>query len=86
LSIFLCFEETSDGRQLTAIHHLYRTSCSPEDIKPSFGCSSQAYDMVLNGTELGGGFDPYYSLQCKNVFENNLITAKKEQQGSWFSC
>ncbi|MFD2228923.1 aspartate--tRNA ligase [Alkalimarinus sediminis] len=53
---FPMFEETSDGG-LTAIHHPFTSpACTPEELKASpESALSQAYDMVLNGTELGGG-------------------------------
>ncbi len=53
---FPMFEETSDGG-LTALHHPFTApSCTPEElIAQPEGKLSRAYDMVLNGTELGGG-------------------------------
>lgn len=53
---FPMFEETSDGG-LTAIHHPFTApSCSVEELKSDpVNALSRAYDMVLNGTELGGG-------------------------------
>ncbi|SEA45914.1 aspartate--tRNA ligase [Marinobacterium iners] len=53
---FPMFEENSDG-SLTALHHPFTSpSCSPEElIAEPEGKLSRAYDMVLNGTELGGG-------------------------------
>ena len=53
---FPMFEETSDG-SLTAIHHPFTApSCSVEELKSDpANALSRAYDMVLNGTELGGG-------------------------------
>lgn len=53
---FPMFEETSDGG-LTAIHHPFTApSCSVEALKSDpANALSRAYDMVLNGTELGGG-------------------------------
>ncbi|SEG02032.1 aspartate--tRNA ligase [Marinobacterium lutimaris] len=53
---FPMFEELDDG-SLTALHHPFTApNCSPEQLieKPE-GKLSRAYDMVLNGTELGGG-------------------------------
>jgi aspartyl-tRNA synthetase len=53
---FPMFELLDDG-SLTAIHHPFTApSCSPEALEanPSEALS-RAYDMVLNGTELGGG-------------------------------
>jgi len=53
---FPMFEETGDGG-LTALHHPFTApSCSPEELQASPATAlSRAYDMVLNGTELGGG-------------------------------
>ncbi|WP_152206823.1 aspartate--tRNA ligase [Marinobacter changyiensis] len=53
---FPMFEETSDGG-LHAIHHPFTApSCTPEQLIASPEAAlSRAYDMVLNGTELGGG-------------------------------
>ncbi|MEH6581003.1 MAG: aspartate--tRNA ligase [Halioglobus sp.] len=53
---FPMFEETSDG-SWTALHHPFTApSCSAEELAANPGAAlSRAYDMVLNGTELGGG-------------------------------
>ncbi len=53
---FPMFEELEDG-SLTALHHPFTApSCSPEELKAAPAAAlSRAYDMVLNGTELGGG-------------------------------
>ena len=49
--------EVLDGGALTAIHHPFTApSCSVEELQASpEKALSRAYDMVLNGTELGGG-------------------------------
>ncbi|MGB1238782.1 MAG: aspartate--tRNA ligase, partial [Pseudomonadales bacterium] len=53
---FPMFEETSAGG-ITAIHHPFTApSCSPEELEANpLDALSRAYDMVLNGCELGGG-------------------------------
>lgn len=53
---FPMFEELDDGN-LTPLHHPFTApSCSVEELKANpAGALSRAYDMVLNGTELGGG-------------------------------
>jgi aspartyl-tRNA synthetase len=53
---FPMFEATSDGGW-TSIHHPFtKPACSVEDLIANPGeALSIAYDMVLNGTELGGG-------------------------------
>ncbi|NNC55086.1 MAG: aspartate--tRNA ligase, partial [Pseudomonadales bacterium] len=49
--------ERDDAGGWTALHHPFTApSCSREELEASPGTAlSQAYDMVLNGTELGGG-------------------------------
>lgn len=53
---FPMFEADDNGR-LSALHHPFTApSCSPEELQASPATAlSRAYDMVLNGTELGGG-------------------------------
>ncbi|MCK7596039.1 aspartate--tRNA ligase [Microbulbifer sp. CAU 1566] len=53
---FPMFEENDDG-SVTALHHPFTApSCSAEELEKSpLEALSRAYDMVLNGTELGGG-------------------------------
>ncbi len=54
---FPMFEETSDGG-LTAIHHPFTapTGLTAEELEANPATAlSDAYDMVLNGVELGGG-------------------------------
>jgi aspartyl-tRNA synthetase len=53
---FPMFEEV-DGGGLAALHHPFTSpSCSPEALEANPAKAlSRAYDMVLNGTELGGG-------------------------------
>ena len=53
---FPMFEENDDG-SFSALHHPFTApKCSPEELEANpAGALSRAYDMVLNGTELGGG-------------------------------
>lgn len=53
---FPMFETNSEGN-LTSLHHPFTApACSVEELKDSPSTAlSRAYDMVLNGTELGGG-------------------------------
>ncbi len=53
---FPMFEENSEGN-LTSLHHPFTApACSPEELEKNPETAlSIAYDMVLNGTELGGG-------------------------------
>ncbi len=52
---FPMFEES--GGELTPLHHPFTApSCSPEELQANpRSALSRAYDMVINGTELGGG-------------------------------
>ena len=53
---FPMFEETDDGRWTSMHHPFTKPKCSVEDLKNSPETAlSIAYDMVLNGTEVGGG-------------------------------
>jgi aspartyl-tRNA synthetase len=49
--------EADDNGRLSPLHHPFTSpSCSPEALKATRPSAlSRAYDMVLNGTELGGG-------------------------------
>jgi aspartyl-tRNA synthetase len=53
---FPMFEENDDG-SFSALHHPFTApKCTPEELEANpAGALSRAYDMVLNGTELGGG-------------------------------
>ena len=52
---FPMFEEIDGG--WTSLHHPFTApTCSPEELEANPGAAlSKAYDLVLNGTELGGG-------------------------------
>ena len=54
---FPMFEWAEKGKRWNAIHHPFTApSCSEEELKANPGTAlSRAYDLVLNGTELGGG-------------------------------
>jgi len=51
------FEYDEKDDSYTSVHHPFTApSCSPEALQENPGeALSRAYDMVLNGTELGGG-------------------------------
>jgi aspartyl-tRNA synthetase len=53
---FPMFEEDKEGKP-TSVHHPFTApSCSPEELEAApLKALSRAYDLVLNGTELGGG-------------------------------
>ncbi len=78
---FPMFEENSDG-SLTALHHPFTApSCSPEALKadPSVALS-RAYDMVLNGTELGGGSVRIHDQTMQETVFDILAISPEEQR------
>ncbi|GAA3939626.1 aspartate--tRNA ligase [Litoribacillus peritrichatus] len=78
---FPMFEETSDGG-LTAIHHPFTApSCTPEELKANpIDALSQAYDMVLNGCELGGGSIRIHDQAMQEAVFEILGISEEEQQ------
>lgn len=51
---FPMFEWNADEKRLEALHHPF-TAPHPDDIKDLTTARAQAYDIIFNGTELGGG-------------------------------
>ncbi|MGE5658626.1 MAG: aspartate--tRNA ligase [Actinomycetota bacterium] len=51
---FPMFEWNEDEKRFEALHHPF-TAPNPEDINDLKNARAQAYDLVLNGTEIGGG-------------------------------
>ncbi|MDX1452880.1 MAG: aspartate--tRNA ligase [Oleiphilaceae bacterium] len=81
---FPMFEELDDGG-LTAIHHPFTApSCSPEELKANpAGALSRAYDMVLNGTELGGGSIRIHSGDMQKAVFSILGIDEEEAQNKF---
>jgi aspartyl-tRNA synthetase len=84
---FPMFEETKDGG-ITAIHHPFTApSCSPEALKANpLTALSRAYDMVLNGCELGGGLSVSMTKSCKKLFLRYWASVKKSSKKNLASC
>jgi aspartyl-tRNA synthetase len=51
---FPMFEWNADEKRLEALHHPF-TAPHPDDINDLTTARAQAYDIIFNGTELGGG-------------------------------
>ncbi|XKH00635.1 aspartate--tRNA ligase [Marinobacter nauticus] len=81
---FPMFEETPDG-SLTAIHHPFTApSCSPEELAADpANALSRAYDMVLNGTELGGGSIRIHSEQMQEAVFRILGIGEEEARAKF---
>ena len=51
---FPMFEYNADEKRLEALHHPF-TAPHPDDINDLITARAQAYDIIFNGTEIGGG-------------------------------
>jgi aspartyl-tRNA synthetase len=78
---FPMFEENDDG-SLTAMHHPFTApKCSPEELEANPAAAlSRAYDMVLNGTELGGGSIRIHNKEMQQAVFRVLGISEDEQQ------
>jgi len=79
---FPMFEETDDGKW-TSVHHPFTLpKSSVEEVKNNPGQAlSVAYDMVLNGTEIGGGSLRIYTLEMqKAIFEALGISEEEAEE------
>ncbi|MEY3017929.1 MAG: hypothetical protein RL336_1064 [Pseudomonadota bacterium] len=78
---FPMFEDDNDGG-LTPLHHPFTApSCSPEDLLANPAeALSRAYDMVLNGTELGGGSIRIHDQNMQQAVFNILGISEEEQR------
>ncbi|MDY7024965.1 MAG: aspartate--tRNA ligase [Pseudomonadota bacterium] len=79
---FPMFEAEGDG-SMTALHHPFTApKCTPEELKANPAeALSQAYDMVLNGVELGGGsIRIHHQAMQKAVFEVLGIGAEEAEE------
>ena len=81
---FPMFEELDDG-VLTAIHHPFTApSCSPDELlEAPEKALSRAYDMVLNGTELGGGSIRIHDGEMQKAVFKILGIDEDEQQNKF---
>jgi aspartyl-tRNA synthetase len=78
---FPMFEEDDKGGW-TSIHHPFTSpSCSPEDLVANPGAAlSRAYDLVLNGIELGGGSVRIHSTEMQQAVFKILGISPEEQR------
>src|SRR5690554_2342364 len=78
---FPMFEQADDG-SMQALHHPFTApSCSPDELKANPAeALSRAYDMVLNGTELGGGSVRIHSQAMQRVVFDILGIGADEQR------
>ncbi|SDI28962.1 aspartate--tRNA(Asn) ligase [Pseudomonas flavescens] len=78
---FPMFEENDDG-SLTAMHHPFTSpKCSAEELEANPAAAlSRAYDLVLNGTELGGGSIRIHDKAMQQTVFRVLGISEDEQQ------
>ncbi len=79
---FPMFEKNSQGNW-TALHHPFTAPsvASVDEFKANPGAAlSRAYDMVLNGTELGGGSERIYKMDMQNAVFDVLGIEKQEAE------
>lgn len=79
---FPMFEENEDG-SLSAMHHPFTSplNISPEELKANpAGALSNAYDMVLNGYEVGGGSVRIHNGEMQAAVFDILGIAADEQR------
>ncbi|MEF1207395.1 aspartate--tRNA ligase, partial [Photobacterium damselae] len=79
---FPMFEENEDG-SLSAMHHPFTSplNISPEELKANpAGALSNAYDMVLNGYEVGGGSVRIHNSEMQAAVFDILGIAADEQR------
>ena len=72
--------EADDKGALSPLHHPFTSpSCSPEELKADPAAAlSRAYDMVLNGTELGGGSIRIHDQQMQSTVLEILGIGEEE--------
>lgn len=77
---FPMFEEIEGG--LTALHHPFTApSCTAEELRAApEKALSRAYDMVLNGTELGGGSIRIHAQEMQQAVFDVLGIGEEEQR------
>lgn len=75
------FEENDDG-SITAMHHPFTSpKCSPAELEQDpISVVARAYDMVLNGTELGGGSIRIHNQDMQQAVFRGLGISAEEQQ------
>ncbi|MFE1744137.1 aspartate--tRNA ligase [Coleofasciculus sp. H7-2] len=79
---FPMFEWNADEKRLEALHHPF-TAPHPDDLHDLKTARAQAYDLILNGVEVGGGSRRIYQREVQEqVFE--AIGLSKEEAYSKF--
>ena len=76
---FPMFEWNADEKRLEALHHPF-TAPHPDDLSDLKTARAQAYDLILNGVELGGGSLRIYQREIQQqVFEAIGLSPEEAQ-------
>ncbi|BCL38872.1 aspartate--tRNA ligase [Nostoc sp. MS1] len=76
---FPMFEWNADEKRLEALHHPF-TAPHPDDLHDLKTARAQAYDLVFNGFEVGGGSRRIYQRDVQEqVFENIGLSPEEAQ-------
>jgi aspartyl-tRNA synthetase len=76
---FPMFEWNADEKRLEALHHPF-TAPHPDDLHDLKTARAQAYDLVLNGFEIGGGSLRIYQREVQSqVFETIGLSTEEAQ-------
>ncbi|RUS96162.1 aspartate--tRNA(Asp/Asn) ligase [Dulcicalothrix desertica PCC 7102] len=79
---FPMFEWNADEKRLEALHHPF-TAPHPDDINDLKTARAQAYDLVLNGFEIGGGSLRIYQRDIQEQVFEAIGLSPEEAQGKF---
>jgi aspartyl-tRNA synthetase len=79
---FPMFEWNADEKRLEALHHPF-TAPHPEDISDLKTARAQAYDLVLNGFEVGGGSLRIYQREVQEQVFTAIGLSTEEAQSKF---
>jgi aspartyl-tRNA synthetase len=74
---FPMFEWNADEKRLEALHHPF-TAPHPDDVGDLKSARAQAYDLVLNGYEVGGGSRRIYQREIQEKVFETIGLSKEE--------
>jgi aspartyl-tRNA synthetase len=79
---FPMFEWNADEKRLEALHHPF-TAPHPDDVNDLKTARAQAYDLVLNGFEVGGGSLRIYQRDIQEQVFEAIGLSPEEAQGKF---
>jgi aspartyl-tRNA synthetase len=76
------FEWNTDEKRLESLHHPF-TAPHPEDIGDLKSARAQAYDLIYNGTEVGGGSLRIYQREIQEKVFETIGLSREEAYGKF---